>query len=288
MSKYWNDLLNLSPLALIGQIFFLILIILGAIILFRRNKIEVKNTDLVYASIFVVIPLILSIYLSFYIPLAGVNAFKIGFAQPVMAAGGAILNSPLGYLIGIVVDILGIILMPSGTPYLGFTFNAAMVFVIGWLVFKYTQNDSENRIRNIIYSIYALMFSLFSILILMVKSIKLESLVIQLDEILFLIPNRYLLILLIFVFIFVLVIITHYTVLFLHKQNKADVYRFILISILIELLINIILTSMHIHALYSIPIIALVVPRMIKAFIFLPINTIISYFVYKTVKRVKR
>lgn len=288
MSKYWNDLFNLRPQALIGQIFFLVLIVIGMIVLFKKNKIQIKTPDLAYASVFVVIPLVLSIYLSFYIPLAGVNAFKIGFAQPVMAAGGVILNSPLGYLIGIVVDILGIILMPSGTPYFGFTFNAAMVFVIGWLVFKYTGNYSENKIKNIIYGIYGLLFVVFSGLILMVKSIKLESLVIKLDEVLFLIPNRYLLIISIFLLILILAIVTHYTVLFLQNQNKADVYRFTLITLLIEVFINIFLTSTHIHALYSIPFIALIVPRIIKALVFLPINTMISYFVYKTVKKIKR
>lgn len=287
--KYWNEIFNLSTVALIGQIFFLLLII-GGLYYFFKNKEgrKINTVNLIQTAIFVVIPLVLSIYLSFYIPLAGVNAFKIGFAQPVMAAGGVILNSSLGFIAGIIIDILGIILMPSGVPYFGFTFNAAMVFVIGYLVFKYTIHYSDKKIRNLIYSIYGIGFLLFSILILTIKTIRLESLAIRLDEIVFFIPNRYLLILIVFVVISILVIITRYTIQFLKNENQGDIYRFILISLLIEFGINVLLTSMHIHVLYSIPLITLIVPRIIKALLFLPVNTAISYFVYKIAKKIKR
>lgn len=280
---------NLSSNALIGQITFLVIIILGFIFFFRKFNQKVSIQELVLASIFTVIPVVLSAYLSFYIPLGGVNAFKIGFAQPIMAVGGVLLSSPIGYAVGFIVDLLGFILAPAGTMYFGFTFNAIAVFLIGYFVFKTTENNSDKTLRNKINFILIMIAVVFSTLILQIgKSFKLESLVIDLNQTLFLIPNRYLLMVGVWIIVGLFALISNYIVRMIKDANKGDLYRFIIVVLCIEIFVNISLTTLHLNALYSIPHLVLIVPRIIKALVFLPINVLIGYFVLKTIRNIKR
>lgn len=280
---------NMSAGMIIGQFFYGGLVIAILFLLFYKRKEKITVKQLLETALFVIISLALSVGLSYYISFAGAPVIKLGFAQPIMAIGGIILSTPLGFLAGVIIDLLGVIIHTEGIVYFGFTFNTAMCFLIGSLVFKSTKNLSEKTMRYITYGAYGTLLLGGTTLLLTIKDkIRLEKLSISLNETAFLIPNRYLLLVGLFVVVGAMIFLTKYSVHFLKNHNLKDVYRWVLVMLLIELIVNITLTSTHLATMYPIPLQALLLPRIIKSVIMLPINIIFGYTILSVVRKIKK
>lgn len=280
---------NMSVGMIIGQIFYGGLIVAILFLLFYKRKEKITVKQLLETALFVIISLALSVGLSYYISFAGAPVIKLGFAQPIMAIGGIILSTPLGFLAGIIIDLLGVIIHTEGMVYFGFTFNAGMCFLIASLIFKSTKNFSEKTMSYLTYGAYGTLLLGGTTLLLTIKNtIRLEKLKISLNETAFLIPNRYLLLVGLFVVVGAMIFLTKYSVHLLKNQNLKDVYRWILVMLFIEIIVNITLTSTHLVTMYSIPLQALLLPRIIKSIIMLPINIIFGYTILSVVRKIKK
>lgn len=279
---------NMTTATLIGEIFYGILVFGILFFLFYKNKEKITVRQLLETSLFVGIALLFSVGLSYYISFGGAPVIKLGFSQIIMAIGGTMLTTPLGFLAGILVDFLGLLVSQNGLIYLGFTFNAAMCFLIGSLIFKFTKKFSEKQMLHTIYAAFIFLLGLGTYFLLTVKKqIKLEKLIIPLNDTTFLMPNRYLLLLLLFLIVGCMIIVIRYSMKFLKNQDLKEVYKWILVVLTIEIFINVILTSTHLTTMYQIPLQALLLPRIIKSIIMLPINIILGYTILNILRKIK-
>ncbi len=74
--------------------------------------------------------LVLTRFLSFYIPFLGVQSMRVGFGDVPLILAGLLLGGPAGGLTGLAADLVGATLFPSGPYFPGFTFSA---FLTGFL-----------------------------------------------------------------------------------------------------------------------------------------------------------
>ncbi|NLB19933.1 MAG: folate family ECF transporter S component, partial [Clostridium sp.] len=95
------------------------------------SKEEMKNTNSIALSgMFIAISVVLSL---FKIDLA--PTIQISFASLPIAAGGMLFGPMVGAAIGIISDILGYIVHPSGFYFPGFTLNAMLIGIIFGFIF---------------------------------------------------------------------------------------------------------------------------------------------------------
>lgn len=80
------------------------------------------------------VSLVLTRFLSFYIPFMGVQSMRVGFGDVPIILAGLLLGPAAGGLTGLVADLVGATLFPSGPFFPGFTFTAFLVgFLPAWI-----------------------------------------------------------------------------------------------------------------------------------------------------------
>jgi ECF transporter S component (folate family) len=84
--------------------------------------------------------------------------------------------------------------------------------------------------------------------------------------------------------------LTYYIYLKLKNKDlqQSLFQKWLLSVILIEVLINVILTPLWITQLYGIPFEIQVIIRSIKASFFVVLNTFLAYFIYRSLQRLKK
>lgn len=76
------------------------------------------------------VSLVLTRFLSFYVPFLGVQSMRVGFGEVPVILAGLLLGGPAGGMAGLVADLVGATLFPVGPYFPGFTFSA---FLTGFL-----------------------------------------------------------------------------------------------------------------------------------------------------------
>ncbi len=279
-----NFLFASGSKGLIGNIIFLVLIVCLLVVFIRKNN-KITTQNLILTSLFVVIPLVTSIVLSYSFYVGGVMVLKIGFHQQLMAIGGTLISPLLAVIAGIVFDVLGIIINPQGTPYLGFTFNYVACYLIGSLIF----NTKKPISKHIVYGLLLGLGITTSVLLFFVNRIKLESLVINLQQVVFIVENRYLLIGLAWLIISLLGLVIVFSQKLLKNKiaNELQINRWIVIVVCIEIVVNVLLTSLHLHAMLNIPILVLMIPRLVKAIMLLPIYIFVGGLILNYLQKIR-
>lgn len=96
-------------------------------------------SSLVLASLFATISIVLTQFLSFYIPFLGNNSVRIGFGHVPLLLAGLLLGPFWGAATGAVADFLGATIFPFGGGYFpGFTVTALLTGLIPGLFRRYT------------------------------------------------------------------------------------------------------------------------------------------------------
>nr|WP_312579652.1 folate family ECF transporter S component [Sedimentibacter sp.] len=105
----------------------------------------------VRAGLFIAMSLVLKVVFEIYIPLAGIPALRINFAQiPIMLAG-IILGPAIGLCSGAAADIINFMIKPGGPFFPGFTLVSALSGFIPGLIFKYIKKDHNYNMLNTIF-----------------------------------------------------------------------------------------------------------------------------------------
>lgn len=129
----------------------------------KKNKITTKH--LVAASLLTAISIILTRVFSIMIPIAGVQALRIGFGGiPIMIAG--ILFGPIvGALTGVTADLVGFMINPMGAYFPGFTLTAALSGFIPGLLYHYLYKRDSKANFSIINGFTVVLLSVVSAII---------------------------------------------------------------------------------------------------------------------------
>lgn len=103
--------------------------------LFVRNRgtnMQKKNRtkQLTTMALLATVSLVLTRFLSFYIPFMGAQSMRVGFGEVPVILAGLLLGAPAGGLVGLVADLVGATLFPVGPYFPGFSLSA---FLTGFM-----------------------------------------------------------------------------------------------------------------------------------------------------------
>ena len=93
-------------------IVFIILLIIGFFV-FKTDPFKADTKKISLAAIFVVLAVVLKRF-SLMIPLFGFPSLQIGFETLPLVIGGMLLGPSYAFLIGLAVDVIGLVIAPNG------------------------------------------------------------------------------------------------------------------------------------------------------------------------------
>ncbi len=262
-------------MAMLVQIICLLLIIALGYFLVKKFQKPFTTRMIILIAFFAVLKVLLQL-LSFVVPLFGVPSLRIGISQLPLMLGGVILG-PLGaFVLGIVVDILGLIMNPTNYPFLGFTLSNILVAVLPSLIYlKFKDSDNIDKwFKGIVAGLWGLTIFLLFIF----NKIEIGKLVIELN-----LSKR----LLGIVFsggLFLLILIGAYFIKRINKLDKGLYSLWVLCVVVIELFVNACLTPIWLEVMYGIPFFASFVIRIIKIAFMVNIEGFLGYFVFQALR----
>ena len=234
-----------------------------------KPKIQLKT--LVMVSFLVGISVVLAL-LSWMIPLFGFPSLKIGFSQIPLMFIGFVFGPFWGFLGGLLADILELLTGTIAFPFFGFTLNKVLVGFIPGLVVRIVKTDDRYTrmwptIAIILISMLA-MFYVFS-----TNQVKVDENVITVGLEIKLILSALIIFMMSGLLISLNIILKH--------QKNHYAFLWILALILVEMIVQLMLTPFWLDVMYGIPFIVSVSVRLIKAVVMIVINTMIGLVLLK-------
>lgn len=254
------------------QIIIVCILVLLGIYCFKFYPLERRNTKkLAFSALIIIITLILK-RLTIMVPLFGAESLKIGFEYiPVMLAG-VILSPSYAYLIGLITDLLGLVISPTGFPFFGFTLNQVLIGLIPSLIAVKVKNVDGKRFSKIVCLMIALFGGAGSLFVALQKTISIGKVTYTLTSLQKGVMIGLCLIASIGFILFMLKRTKNM------KDNDASLFGTWLLSvILVELAITFCLTPFWLQIMYGIPFVVSVSIRVIKACFIIPLEIIIGF-----------
>ena len=249
--------------------------------MFHFNPINRVNTkDIVLASIFIMITLVCKRFFTIMVPLFGSESLKIGIEYIPAMIAGYFLSPSYAFLVGLCIDLLGLIIVPTGFPFFGFTLTMILVVLIPSLIRKYTRHINETKIGYFSSLLIILLAIIASIYIYSLDSMVLTDSVYELTY-----TNKFLLIgvcLLLSVAYLLLIRILKKRI----NDNEAKQFSvWTLCVTLVELICTLCLTPLWLEIMYGIPFVVSLCVRIIKLCIVLPLEILVGFPVIKIIRK---
>lgn len=106
---------------------------------------------IVRAGLFIAMSLVLKVMFEIYIPLAGLPALRINFAQIPIMLSGIILGPAIGFCSGAASDIINFMVKPNGPYFPGFTLVSALSGFIPGIIFKCFKKEINFNFLNTLF-----------------------------------------------------------------------------------------------------------------------------------------
>lgn len=264
------------------QMILAIVIIALGIYVFKFYPFEKGNVmNLVLSAIFIMITLICKRFFTLMIPLFGLESLKIGIEYIPLMLAGYFLSPSYAFMIGLCCDMIGLILVPTGFPFFGFTLVMILVCVIPSIVKTYSMKLSEKFVRKLVVGLILILGVGASIYIYQLGSFKVSETMITLTQ------SQKLILISICLFLTVFFI---GTITVLKKRiNEVEAKEFstwMLCVLLVELICTLVLTPLWLDIMYGLPYVVSLCVRVIKECAVIPIEIFIGYTLIKLLKRV--
>lgn len=256
------------------------IIVLLGIYIFIKYPIKRDTKSIVLAALFVVITAILK-RLSIMIPLFGFPALKIGFEMIPMMISGMVLSPSYGFLIGISVDLVGLMVMPTEFPFLGFTLNSILMSCMPSILLEKTRKMRQKTLEYVLMMLITSIVGFASVYILMVDTITISQNVITVTSI-----YKFLIIGFCIMIYILLWIGIRYKKKKVHQNDLQMLYIWMIAVILIELSITFILTPYWLQVMYEIPFMLSLFVRVIKECVMIPFDIIVGYQLLRVLKKI--
>ncbi|MDF9824573.1 ECF transporter S component (folate family) [Breznakia sp. PF5-3] len=264
----------------IVQVVCIVFLIVLFGLVFKRYPLEMTIRNLVLASLFVLISVILNA-ISIMIPFFGVPSVKITFALLPLMISGAVLSPSWAYLVGFVTDLVGLLITPTGFPFFGFTLNHVLVATLPAIWYQRSVKLKPKIIQRLINISFVSLAVLASLYILSINQVSIEKKVIEITLLI-----KISLITFIFLFVIVMFIILHYVRKRLSEEAAEELAKWMVVALSMELLISLMLTPFWLDVMYGIPWFISTFIRVVKACVMIPINITVGYSLVKIVKRI--
>ncbi len=264
------------------QIMIAIIIIALGFFVFRFYPIKKASArDIVLAAIFIIITEICKLYFTLKIPLFGVESLKIGIEYIPLMLAGYFLSPSYAFLIGLCCDLIGLLLVPTGFPFFGFTLVMILVCLIPSLIKENVKNISERKIRYLAEGLIVTLGVCGSLYVFSLDNLNINDSIIPLT-----LANK---ITVIFICLAIVIIFLVLIRLIREKINENEAKEFsswILCVILVEAICTLCLTPLWLQIMYNLPFIVSLCIRIIKECAVIPIEIFVGYTLIKLMKRI--
>lgn len=256
-------------------ILFFVIVLLGIYVFkaFPFEKGNVKN--LVIAAIFIILTAILK-RLTIMIPLFGTESLKVGLEYIPLMLAGYFLAPSYAFLIGLASDLIGLILVPTGFPFLGFTLVMILVSVIPSLVKNYIEHYKQHLSQTFVSHLAEIVIVLMGIgaviYLYFLKEIKISDTMHTLTM-----SAKLPLMMICIVLVIAFIVIIHILKSKISEHQAHEFSVWILCVTLTELVCTLCLTPLWLDIMYGIPYFVSLCIRVIKLCAVLPIEIFIGY-----------
>ena len=258
----------------------LIIIILG-ICIFRFYPLKKGDiTSLVISSMMIMITLICKRFFTIPIPLFGLESLKVGIEYIPLMLAGFILSPGYAFIIGLCSDLVGLLLVPTGFPFLGFTLTMILVCLIPSLVKEISKNMNETILKYGVECLLVIMSIIACIYIYIMEGYSVSSTTVILTY-----AQKIMLISLVLILLFIYLGVIRWTK---HKMNvnSKELSIWMLSVVLVERICTIALTPLWLELMYGLPYVVSLCIRVIKECFVLPIEIFVGYTLLKIINRV--
>ena len=255
-----------------------ILVLIGVLV-FWKYPIKSDTKSLTLAALFIVLAAVLK-RLSIMIPLFGFESLKISIEVIPMLLAGIMLAPGYCYIIGIAVDLVGLIVKPTGFPFLGFTLSAVLQTLIPSIVVVTVKENYTHFLEKIIQVILVLLAISACGYVFSLDQVTISNNVVNITF-----NYKIAISVICIVMISVLFIVMYY---YKRKLNESDYHLFnlwLISVVLVEMVITFCLTPYWLQVMYGIPFTLSLFIRVIKECIMIPVDFILGYSVLKVLKR---
>lgn len=261
------------------QIICGIILVLIGVLVFWKFPIKSDTKSLTLAALFIVLAAILK-RLSIMVPLFGFESLKISIEVIPMLLAGIMLAPGYCYIIGLAVDLLGLIVTPTGFPFLGFTVSAVLQCLIPSIVVATVKENYARYLEKIIQVILVVLGLGACLYVFSLDHVTISKNVVD-------VTFNYKIIISIICIVMISVL---FMVMYFYKkkldESQYHLFNLWLISVvLVEMLVTFILTPYWLQVMYGIPFTLSLFIRVIKACIMIPVDIILGYSVLRVLKR---
>jgi ECF transporter S component (folate family) len=269
-------------MALTYQIIAVAAIIIIGFFVFRMDKLHVTGEKLAIIAMFIALSVALQFF-SLMIPLFGFPSMRIGFSQLPLMVIGVLFGPSWAFLSGIVQDFLGLIVTPTGFPFFGFTLNKIIIGLIPALLFS-KKIKWTPKVAYIVSQGILLSFLLGALAYLwLTPSIVTNGDIIEITMTIKLVFSTGS-ILLIGAMMFFLNLLTKK---YKKYENDFSISIWAMSVVLVEVVVQLILTPLWLAIMYDIPIWISFLLRVVKATIMVPFTIIIGYGILILMSRLR-
>jgi ECF transporter S component (folate family) len=269
-------------MALTYQIIAVAAIIIIGFFVFRMDKLHVTGEKLAIIAMFIALSVALQFF-SLMIPLFGFPSMRIGFSQLPLMVIGVLFGPSWAFLSGIVQDFLGLIVTPTGFPFFGFTLNKIIIGLIPALLFS-KKIKWTPKVAYIVSQGILLSFLLGALAYLwMTPSIVTNGDIIEITMTIKLVFSTGS-VLLIGAMMFFLKLLTEK---YKKYENDFSISIWAMSVVLVEVIVQLILTPLWLAIMYDIPIWISFLLRVVKATIMVPFTIIIGYGILILMSRLR-
>lgn len=257
-----------------GQIAAGVGIIAAAYVAFYKQGFKFEVSTLVKVSFLVLISFLLGLF-SWFMPILGFPAVKIGFEQVPLLIIGFLYGPSWAFLGGFSSDLISLMSGTITTPFFGFTLNKILVAMIPALLIRYKKKASLTEIIALVSAI-----SLGAMAYIFTRdTVKISDVLIPVDSMSKVLVSIGILVL------SGLLIFSIYKI--TKKEVNDQTYLWVLSALLVEVCVNMTLTPIWLYAMYGLPISISIMVRLIKTVIMVPLVTFIGLVSLKVLSKVK-
>lgn len=264
------------------QLFIALVIILIGFFVFKFYPIDRKNiTKMVLAAIFIMITVIAKRFLTIMIPLFGLESLKIGLEYIPLMVAGYFLSPSYAFLIGLSCDLIGLILVPTGFPFFGFTLTMILVCLIPSLIKTHIKNINANRIDLIVKGLISLLGLSGILYIYSLDEISISNTIYTLSM-----TQKTPLMILCFIIILLFLFVIEYLKKKTNHEESTIFSLWILSVITVEVICTLFFSPLWLEIMYGIPFVVSFCIRVIKECFVIPLEIFLGFTIIKVLKRI--
>ncbi len=238
-----------------------------------------KVNYVVIAALFIVLTLICK-SLAIKVPLFGVESLKISVEYIPLMVAGIFLPPSYAFIIGLSCDLIGLILVPTSFPFLGFTLGLILVSVIPSLIKEYSKFIDAKYVEKFSIILIWILAIGASTYIYFLKQFELSKQVYYITTF-----QKSLLTIICFGLAFVFTVILIQLKKRIKIEEGKDFAIWMLSVVIVEIVVTLCITPLNLQIMYGIPFLVSMCIRIIKACFVIPLNIFLGYTIIKFMKK---